>query len=196
MVKRRKLESLVAKDDIRYDWKNFFDLTVVIVESNRPLSVSRVANSFSPEGQNPDLMVLVNPLEKIYTIKSNRIKANELSALKLLGGLTHELNLSDETAVCGGTKWVLNKETGTIYSPNHGFKSSLSLKEVIIVIGMKQYFREIKKLRNTIFLPSPGQVDATESIRMALEKTPGEMPIGGKIEVIKGKAKITLRGSL
>lgn len=196
VVKRRKLESQVAKDEIRYEWKNFFDLTVVIVESNRPLSVSRIANSFSPEGKKPDIMVLHNPVDNRFSVKPNYITLNNVFALKFLRGLESDLNRSDEAAKYGRSKWKIDMQKGILQSPNHGFKSELNLAQIVTAIGVKQYFREIKKLRNTMFLPPPGQVDATQSMRMALEKMQGEMPIGGKIEVIKGRTRITLGGSL
>lgn len=196
MVKIRKLESRVGKERFKYTWENFHGLTVVTVESEFPLSVSRIANSISPQGKRPHLMVLFKPQKNHYTIIPNRIKMDETSALKLIGGLAHELNQNDETAVYGGTRWMVDNEKVILHSQNHGFNSSLTLKEVITVIGIKQFFREIKRMRNIVLLPLPGQVGATQSMRMALEKTPGKMPFGGKIEVIKGNVKITLQGSL
>lgn len=196
LVKRRKLESRAGEERFKYEWREFSGLIVVTVESEFSPSIGRIANSVSPKGFFPDIMILYNPAENNYTVIPNRKTVESPDALKFLRNLAGNLNRADEAAKYGGSKWVINMQEGSLQSPNHGLRSELSTAKIITIIGLNQYYQELKRMRNTIFLPLPGQVDATESMRMVLEKTPGEMPIGGKIEVVKGKAKITLGGSL
>lgn len=196
MIKRRKLKSHTRKERFKYDWSDFFGLIVVTVESEFSPSVGRIANSTSPKGQYPDVMILHNSVENSFTVLLNNRTVEDSAALKFLRSLESDFNRIDDTAKYGGSKWRIDMQDGNLQSPNHGCRSSLDVAKIITVIGMKQYFHEINRMRSVVLLPSPGQVDATQSMRMMLEKTSGEMPLGGKIEVIKGNVKITLRGSL
>lgn len=201
MVKIRKLESQIRNGRVVKTWSNFFGLIVVTVESETPLNIGRIANSVSPQGHNPHLMILFNPRENHYTIIPNRIMMKEPSVLKMLRGLENDLNRNDETAIYGGTKWKIDTQKGILHSPNHGFESSLTTKEILLVVGMKQYFREIKRMRNIVLLPLPGQVETT--LRKRNAKEAGEivsnaMPaeFRGTYEVSDKGVKIRFKGSL
>lgn len=202
MRERRKLHSQIKEGGIVKKWNDFPGLTVVTVQSDIPLSISRIANSVSPQGQTPHLMILFNPRGNHCTIIPNCAKMEVAPALKLISGLAHELNSNDETARYGGTKWEIDTEKKVLRSPNHGFRSSLTLAEIIKVVGIKQCFREIKRMRSISLLPLPGQVKITCKIRKVntadtiepLINIDDLTPKGfkGKIEKTKKHVRITL----
>lgn len=207
MVERRKLASRAAEERFKYEWSNFFGLTVATVESEITPSIGRIANSLSPEGQYPDVIILYNPEENRFTVLLNNKTVEDSFALKYLRTLESDLNCVDEVAKYGGSKWRINMQKGNLQSPNHGFTTYLNLGNIITVIGIQQYFRELKRMRNIILLPLPGQVEATLRKRGIKKASKASVEVGniaanampvefiGTVKTTSKGISITLQGS-
>lgn len=181
--------------------ENICGLQILTVEAEIPLSVKRLIEDSAAVGFVPKLIILANKRERCFLIFPNRDELTREAALKTMNITANLLNRNDETAIYGGTKWTIDPEKVILHSPNHGFNSSLTLKEIIRVIGMKQFFAEVKQMQKVPLLPLPGQVEMT--LRKRNAKEAGElishaMPkeFQGTYEVTNKGVKINFVGSL